>query len=382
MKRIPFYLFIGLLAMSACTAQPTAEPQPAVPPTEAVSPAQPTAEPAQPTAEPAGIRITDSLGRQVDLPAAPQRIAATGKAFIMVVDAIYMFPEAPERMTALGNFGQGGSNFIAMIDPDYAAKATLQQDAGAEQIAATRPDLVILKSTLAETVGPSLDTLKIPVVFVDFENPEQYERDLAILGEVFQNQERASQVIAYYQGKVAGVQAAVKDVEEKPSVLMLYYSDKDGVVAFNVPPLSWIQTQLVQLAGGEPAWADANPAKGWTKVTLEQIAAWDADQVFIISYTRNPSEVKAELEADPQWQQLRAAREGHLYAFPADLYSWDQPDARWVLGLNWLAGRLHPQRFAGLDIKSEAAEFYATLYGLDGEFFEQKIVPTFKGDLP
>ena len=163
---------------------------------------------------------------------------------------------------------------------------------------------------------------------------------------------------------------------------MLYYNDKDGNVAFNVPPMSWIQTRIVEIAGGEPVWADANPAQGWTQVSLEQIAAWDADQIFIIAYNANASDVVAGMKSDPNWQAIRTVKEGQLYAFPSDLYSWDQPDPRWILGLTWLAGKLHPEEFPTLDMTSEAKLFYETLYGLDETFFEQNILPTFKGDLP
>jgi len=369
MNKIFFASLISLVLLSACAPQnklPSAPSEPSMP-TDTNSPS---------------IILTDALGREVTLPNPPTRIVITGKALIMVVDAVYMFPEAPARIAALGNAGQGTSNFISLIDPSYAAKATLQQDAGAEQIAAAQPDLVILKSYLAATLGRSLEALGIPVVYVDFETPEQFDRDLAILGQVFQNEARAQQVAAYYQNKVAEIQTTLNGSNDKPRVLMLYYTNKDGAVAFNVPPMAWMQTQIVQLAGGEPVWSSANPANSWTKVTLEQIAAWDADQIFIISYNKNPSEVVAGLKTDPQWQALRATRQSHLDAFPGDLYSWDQPDARWILGLCWLATRLHPDRFTQLDIVQEAQHFYQTLYGLDTQFFEKNIRPTFKGDLP
>ncbi len=369
MKRLVIVILVSVALFSACAPQKN-------------PPGAPSEQSLPTPTNSSSITLTDALGREVSLPNRPRRIVITGKALIMVVDAMYMFPEAPERIAALGNAGQGNSNFISLIDPRYAAKATLQQDAGAEQIAAAQPDLVILKSYLAETLGKSLEALNIPVAYVDFETPQQYERDLAILGEVFQNKARAQQIVAYYQNKVAEIQIALLGVNDKPRVLMLYYTDKDGSIAFNVPPMAWMQTQIVQLAGGEPVWSSANPANGWTKVTLEQIAAWDADKIFIISYFKNPSEVVTGLKTDPQWQALRAVRQGHLFAFPGDLYSWDQPDARWILGLSWLAARLHPDRFSQLDIENEAIQFYQTLYGLDAQFFEEKIRPTFMGDLP
>ena len=361
MKKYIRYLSALILLLTACTSQ---TPQPGG--IEAPTP----------------ITITDALGRQVSLPAAPQRIVITGKALVMIADAVYTFPEAPERIIGIGNAGQGSSNFIALIDPNYAQKAVLENNAGAEQIAALQPDLVLLKSYLAESVGAPIEAIGIPIIYVDFETPEQYTRDLAILGQVFQNESRAAEISAYYQARVAHIQQVTDAAGSRPRVLMLYYSDKDGSVAFNVPPLSWMQTQMVELAGGEPVWADANPSNGWTQVTLEQIAAWDAEQIYVISYTANPSEVVAGLQNDPNWQALQAVQGNQLYAFPADLYSWDQPDTRWILGLTWLAGRLHPALFPELDIVAETQTFYQTLYGLDMSFFEQNILPTFKGDLP
>lgn len=374
MKRLLLTLLIGLMVLTACTRYSGSA--------ETTAPIQPENPSHSSTESDTSFTVTDSLGRQVSFAEPPTRIVITGKALIMLVDAVYMFPEAPDRIAALGNAGQGTSNFIELIDPDYAAKATLQQDAGPEQIAAVQPDLVILKSYLAETVGKPLEVLNIPVIYVDFETTEQYTRDLAILGQIFQNETRAQQIAQYYEDKEKEIRDTLENVTGKPRVLMLYYSDKDGAVAFNVPPMTWMQTQIVQLAGGQPVWESANPANGWTKVSLEQIAAWDADQIFIISYFKNPSDVVTNLKSDPQWRELRAVQQNQLYAFPGDLYSWDQPNVRWVLGLSWLAARLHPDLFPQSDIIQEAQLFYQTLYGLDSQFFEEKILPTFKGDLP
>jgi iron complex transport system substrate-binding protein len=109
----------------------------------------------------------------------------------MIADATYLFPEASERIVGLGNASQGTSNFVSMIDPAYASKTILANDAGAEQIAALQPDLVILKSYLQATVGAPIEALGIPVVYVDFETPDQYTRDIAILGQIFQDEARA-----------------------------------------------------------------------------------------------------------------------------------------------------------------------------------------------
>lgn len=393
---VTFLLFLVACSTSPAAVSPsvaTAYPTPPVLPSSAIQadtpypqPQEmpPAAEAATPYPEPPSaspFTVQDAPGREVQFPTPPRRIVIAGKALFMLADAVYIFPQASERIVALGNAGQGTANFIALIDPQYEEKATLAGDAGPEQIAAVQPDLVLLKSYLAESLGKPLETLGIPVVYLDLETPEQYGRDLTTLGQIFQSPERAEAITVYYRQSVEQVQQAVQGAE-KPRVLILQYSDKDGVVAFKVPPQSWIQTIMTELAGGEPLWKEIQLGKGWTQVSLEQIAAWDADKIFIISYFRDVSEVTNQLKQDPQWQALRAVQQGNLYGFAGDLYSWDQPDVRWILGLNWLAARLHPERFPDYDALQQVRQFYQTLYGLDEAFVNEKIIPRLSGDLP
>jgi len=147
----------------------------------------------------------------------------------------------------------------------------------------------------------------------------------------------------------------------------------------NVPPASWLQTTLVQLAGGEPVWLDA-AGSGWTVVDLEQIAAWDPDYVFVVNYDGDPAPATQALRADRGWVALKAVREGHLLGFPGDFASWDQPDTRWILGLEWLASRLLPDGTFSFDFQAEMRAFYQELYGLDQAAFETHVLPLLNGN--
>lgn len=328
------------------------------------------------------LTVTDALERTIKFKTPPQRIVVAGKAFFMIADALYLFPDAGERIAAMGIFQQGSQSFVALLDPEAAEKTVLPPGAGVEQIAAFQPDAVILKSYLAESLGKTLEVIGVPVVYVDLETPKQYMRDLRILGDLFGQPARAEELVRYYHTKMTGIQDVTRELREsqKPRVLLLHYSAKDGVTAFQVPPLSWLQTRLVELAGGVPVWRDIRFGKGWNTVTLEQISAWDADVILIVSYNQNPTEVIDTIKSDATWNRMRAVQEGKLYAFPGDLNIWDQPNPRWILGLTWLARTLYPERFAGIDMLAVAREFYQTLYGLDAKFFETHIRPRFQGD--
>jgi len=144
--------------------------------------------------------------------------------------------------------------------------------------------------------------------------------------------------------------------------------------------MDWMQTFIVQTAGGLPVWDDANPSKGWTKVNLEQIAAWNPDVIFIVAYFNPTDEVIEKLKTDAQWQALDAMKNGKVYGFAKDVYSWDQPDTRWILGLSWVAGILHPDLFPEYDIIKEAQSFYSDLYGMDEASFKENILPLLPGE--
>jgi iron complex transport system substrate-binding protein len=69
-----------------------------------------------------------------------------------------------------------------------------------------------------------------------------------------------------------------------------------------------------------------------------------------------------------------------LLGFPGDFVSWDQPDTRWILGLEWLASRLLPEGTFSFDVQAEMRAFYQELYGLDQTSFETKVLPLLNGD--
>lgn len=372
-------LLVSILLLTACstTETPTAQiiPVTVTPPEEAET------LPPQEGSEQVQITIQDALGRTVTLDKAPERIVLAGKAVIMVTDAVYAFPGAGSRIVGISNTNQGRGDFTSLLDPNYGQKVTLANDVGPEQVAALQPDLVILKSFLAETLGSPLETLGIPVVYLNLETPEQYRSDLDTLGQVFQNEARAQELIDYYDETVTKVASATAgmDDSEKPRVLLMYYSEKDGSVAFNVPPKGYIQTFLVETAGGIPVWLDIELGSGWTKVSLEQVAAWDPDQIYVVSYTRNSELVVDELKTDPNWQGLKAVTADQIYPFPADFYSWDQPDMRWALGLQWLAAKIHPELWPDFDPMQASMDFFEKLYGIDTTMFIELISPLMTG---
>ena len=354
-------ILFGLLVLAACGAGSTAEL-----PQEAGE----------------GLAVVDALGRTVEFAEPPQRIVVAGKSSLTIVNTLFLFPEAPVRVVGLVSGNQKPGDFLQFVDPDFAQKALLEMQAGPEQIAPLQPDVVLLRSFMAESLGASLEQIDIPVVYLDLETPEQYLRDLNALGALLGNEARAAEIRSFYQVRLDRLDAALQGLEEdhKPRVLLVQYSEQGGEVAFNVPSALWLQTIEVELAGGEPVWTGAAQGGGWTIVNFEQIAAWDPEVVLLVSYGIDSAQVVDQLRSDPRWQDLGVIQAGRLYAFAGDIFSWDQPDPRWILGVTWMASRLHPGRLDDLDLEDEVYEFFGQMYGMEQAAVDRHILPALRGD--
>ncbi len=331
-------------------------------------------------AESQEISITDSLGREVILPALPERIVQAGSFTFMVNDALYLFPSAPEKVVTMVDGSQGRGEFLPVVDPGFGDKKLINRSVNIEEIMAADPDLVVMKNFHIKKYGQMFDEMNIPVVYLDLETPQAWEKDLVTLGQIFGNTERQqelSSALQTYRAEVAEAMEGLRE-EEKKDVLILYYSEKDGVGAFNLPPLGFIQTTMCEMAGGNPVWKDAEMGTRWTKVGFEQIAAWNPDQIFLISYRTPMDKVLGMMAARPEWQELRAWKNGEIHPFPLDFHSWDQPDIRWLLGLQWMASRIQPERFS-FEGEAEAKEFFETFYDIDGQSFNKYILPVLEG---
>lgn len=334
--------------------------------------------------QPDSLVVTDALSRTIEFDTPPQRIVIAGQSSLTIGDAIYLFPEAKTRLVAQVVGRQPVGDFLALVDATWGQKIILETGAGPEQIAPLNPDVVLMRSFLADKLGKSLEQLGLLVVYVDLETPEQYFRSVDTLGQLIGNPVRAQEIRAFYESRMERIAQALSGLsdEQKPRVLLVEYSDQGGAAALNVPSTSWLQTIEVELAGGAPVWKEAAQAGGWTVVNFEQIAAWNPDKIFVIHYEADSAGIVAQLKADAQWQALQAVQNGEIYGFPADILSWDQPDPRWILGVTWLAGKIHPDRFSELDMIQEALAFFGQMYGMDQVAIQEHILSDLKGSVP
>ncbi|MFH1467958.1 MAG: ABC transporter substrate-binding protein [Pseudomonadota bacterium] len=302
--------------------------------------------PAPQAPPPAAIQVVDAAGQALALGGPPARVVAAGKGLYMPVHVFAMFPGALGRLAAVEARGDATS-FISQLDPGPDGWVDLAHDPGVEAIAALHPDLVLAKGTVEDEHSTTLARVGIPTLHLGLETPERFLQDVALLGQVLGEPARAEAISAFYSQRLERIAAAVGPLAEaaRPRVLVLGMHARGGKIAVKVPAKAWMQTQQVALAGGRPVWLEeATVTDGWTIVGFEQIAAWDPDVLVVcIPHDMEEAAVMADLASDERWGHLQAVQNDRLLRFPHDLYDWNSPDPRWLLGLIWLAGQLHPR---------------------------------------
>ncbi|MBZ4673643.1 MAG: ABC-type transporter, periplasmic subunit, partial [Spirochaeta sp.] len=67
------------------------------------------------------------------------------------------------------------------------------------------------------------------------------------------------------------------------------------------------------------------------------------------------------------WSSLRAVKTKQVKASPYDMMNYIQPVASWILGLQWMAAEVYPERYPELDMRNEVTSFYQDFYHLTDE---------------
>ena len=319
--------------------------------------------------------IEDALGRVVPFAEYPDAIVIAGRQTPMLANFAYLFAESSEKVIAIENRSQSSDRFLSLLDEDYISKVIIEKGAGAEQISPLEPDLVILKDVMQGEIGDQLETIGIQPIYVSFETIEDINRDTRILGEVFQETEKAESVILFFEETKAEIDQMILGSSSKPDVLILQAKNAEGEIVFSVPSVNWLQTVMVDELQANAVWKDGTDSGGWMDVNIEQIIAWNPEQIIVINYQGQAQQIIEQMQGDDVWSAFITATNCEINPYPYDFQSWDQPDPRWILGYASLAHYLYADS-VGVNVVFEIVEdFYQQLYGLEPEYIEAEIIP-------
>ncbi|NOX44196.1 MAG: ABC transporter substrate-binding protein [Caldiserica bacterium] len=296
--------------------------------------------------------VVDQAGREVVISQPVQRVVS-----LYGVATMYLYALGVQERLVLGTYvglKPGSPSWAALmsVDPGLPDKYAHTRPS-LEEVLAREPDLVLANPWKDPGVTEEFAAFGVPVVILHAEDVEGIRGATELLGRIFGVEERAAKLLSYLDAMVRAIASAVAGRgTARPRTLFV------GTRPLRVASGEMYQTQLIELAGGDPVAAELRGY--WQDVDIEQVLLWDPEVIFIAPYGRVTPE---DLLNDPVWRGISAVRGKRVHKMPWVFSPWDIPTPESFLGLLWMAAKLHPD--IGIDIVAEAEAFYREFYGYE-----------------
>ncbi|MEW6547674.1 MAG: cobalamin-binding protein [Bacillota bacterium] len=273
------------------------------------------------------LTVTDGTGRQVTIPAQPQKIVSLSPSCteilfalglgskVVGVDKFSNYPPEAQKVEKVGGFS----------------------DPSVEKIAALKPDL-ILGTGMHKKVLPQLESLGIPVVLLEPRNVEGVLADIGTVGRLTGVPEAAEKVVADVRNRIDRVKAKVDTVprEQRPWVYYEVYSEPIMTVGPNT-----LIHQLIELAGGRNIAYDAQT--DYPEFSAEAVIQRNPAVIIFPSFHGSASLTVDKLKARPGWAAIAAVKDGRVHPIDADIIS--RPGPRIADAVEELARLILPDLF-------------------------------------
>ena len=305
--------------------------------------------------------ITDSAGREVEIPSEITKIAPSGP-----LAQIVLYTVSPDKLAGLAaDFSNEAKQYIdekywglPKFGQFYGKNASLNMEA----LIAEAPDVIIdigeAKKTVKEDMDALQEQLNIPVIFVEATLPtmaDAYE----MLGDITGEKEQAGKLADYCRaeiGKADQNAAAIADADRKSVYFGL---GEDGL---HTNAKGSIHADVIDRIGAvNAADVEAVSSGGGSEVSFEQVLLWNPDLIIVDS-----QKLYDTLTADPMWQELDAVKNGKIFKIPTAPYSFmsSPPSVNRMIGIEWLGSLVYPEIYTS-DIREEVKNFYQLFYHID-----------------
>ena len=296
------------------------------------------------------ITIVDQAGREVTVAKDPESIALCYRVVIRFLINL----GCGDKITGIGK----SEPFLEEVQPSLKDCIDVGKGvADIEALAELKPDLFIHKASDSETLE-AVQKIGIPAVGIDVETPEDMVIALDILGKVCGAEQKAQELIDYYQNNIERSCKLADSISDEDRVTAIVMGSSVGKVADG----SMLQGKMLENAGAVNCAADLKATELWPTAGTEQIFSWDPDFIFV---TGSDSAVYTpeDLYNDPAWSELKAVKNKHIFLIPAKQDSWEFPGVISTLGIDYMMKMMYPELISDEQMDENVRNFYELAYG-------------------
>ena len=317
--------------------------------------------------------VTDQIGRTVHIPDTVNRVVILQHQTLNIA---VQLGEMDKVVGVLESWKkQLGANYVRLAPalPKLPMPGDLTK-VNIEDLLSLKPDVVFVTSYAPADMIKQIESAGLPVVAISMIDvpPEEavklnptvkdepaaidsgFAKSVRLIANILDNKERGEALVT----------AATKSRK-------LVSERLDGIAPAQRVPVYMANPDLHTYGHGkytglmmERAGAHnvAEGVVGFTQVTMEDVLKWNPAVIFV--QERYPT-VITEIKSTPAWSTIDAVKAGRVYLMPEYAKAWGHPmPEAMALGELWMAKTLYPDRFADIDMQTEADAYYRQFYGV------------------
>lgn len=313
-----------------------------------------------------GISFTDMQGREVIVPANPQKIVALNAGTLRLITWL----DATDLICAVeGNESQRSVPYL-YAHPELREKPVIGSGNlyDMELLTAAAPDLII-STYLTHADAEELQTrTRIPVVAIDYGNFDDDTatvfKTLHLLGDLLHRTQRAREVTAFIRNTLKGLnqRTAAISAEKRPRVYAggIAWRGSHGITSTEprFPAFRLVNADNVAQTL-PPVWRAGNQTVQNAFIDKEQLILWNPEYIFL-----DASAATLKLSDEPWISILDAVKQQKIYSLWP--YNWYTTNYSTILVNSYYIGKLlYPEQFTDLDPEQKAREIYKIILGAD-----------------
>lgn len=302
--------------------------------------------------------FTDSVGREVTVPAQIDKVALSGP-----MAQIVLFALCPDKLVGIANaWDESAAQYLdteyynlPLLGQLYGGKGELNLETLLESGAQVVIDVGEAKGSIVEDLDALQEQTTIPFVHIDAALATMDET-YTLLGDLLGMPDEAK-ALADYCRSTYDRALTIADSVEKANLLYI-----TGDAGLNVIAQGAYHAEVIDLLSNNLAVVDEPSSKGTgNEVDMEQILNWNPDVILFA-----PDSIYDTVAGDAAWQGVTAIQNGAYYEVPMGPYNWMgfPPSVQRLLGMLWMAKVLYPAA-ADFDLYTEAAQYFKLFYHCD-----------------
>ena len=321
------------------------------------------------------ITITDAFGREVSIPESPEKIAVVGSGSMRyfvylgidlddVCAVDYQDSKLNKQTFNLRPYSLANPEILEIPEVG-AAKGVVDN----EKLLMSGAEILFMggaSSSNAEVANEIQEKTGIPVVMFYTGNyvtdAEKIQDTLLMLGEILGKEQRAKDLIAYFDAVEADLKKRVAGLSAGESVYIggVAYNGYHGLDGTD-PTYYPFAVLNIKNAAGEVSSVSQT---GYAQISKEKLLEWDPDFIIVDLSTIQAAEGGAlvELKNDPSYRELTAVKNSMVYT--VNPHTSMNVNHETTLANAYFIGKLlYPEQFEDIDPVKKADEIYTFVVG-------------------